>query len=477
MLNVEAGVATVVTLPMVTSLVSATLEHESGALDDSITGLNICTIGVSERFVISSYSSHHSGTNASGAKDDSIIRSTIVPPVMTEAVVTSYTVTIMLVPETGTKVTSPVHASLFQDSDSREIVKEDAAGPSYTARQDLLMGSQELDAETLHQVFVSQWNVSNDSLLDDYDVSRKFVDYLAPPALFSRIRKMDYHYLFMKKSLDSECEKQDDLLKAREEEIENLKAQLPPKETGMNMSLNNEKEYFDGKVAELQSSVSTKDFELKDLNVAVHALETTCFGLCDRLLGYERLKEQIEEFQDIQMNIVNDKVAKLDANLLEMALHLGEKFYPHLLTTLSGRSRAIKKGMKDGLSTDIDHGKAGRSQADVVAYNPAVEANYNSTLQRLYKVDLSLLFELKSHTDSSVKDIINLLGLEGLLADAPGMNDLQPNVDQLMQPAHRTEDQVVLGETPMSFSLSVTHFRVESIRENVAAKRLAFIGV
>ncbi|GKG54431.1 hypothetical protein Tco_0560086, partial [Tanacetum coccineum] len=52
---------------------------------------------------------------------------------------------------------------------------------------------------------------------------------------------------------------------------------------------------------------------------------------------YERLKEQIEEFHDAQMNIVNDKVAKLDADLLEMALHLEEKFYPHLLATISGR--------------------------------------------------------------------------------------------------------------------------------------------
>ncbi|GKG61635.1 hypothetical protein Tco_0621344, partial [Tanacetum coccineum] len=39
---------------------------------------------------------------------------------------------------------------------------------------------------------------------------------------------------------------------------------------------------------------------------------------------------------------------------------------------------AIEKGMQSGLSADIDHGKAGRSLADVVAYNPAAEADYNS---------------------------------------------------------------------------------------------------
>ncbi|GJS71815.1 hypothetical protein Tco_0704656 [Tanacetum coccineum] len=216
----------------------------------------------------------------------------------------------------------------------------------------------------------------------------------------------------------------------------------------------------------------------------VHVLETSCSSLRGQISGYERLKEQIEEFQDAQMNIINDKVAKLDAGLLEMALHLEEKFYPHLLNTISGRrwllthgvklavikclnsqeyltalgsaiSRAIEKGMQDGLSAGIDHGKAGRSMADIVAYNPAAEADYNSALQRLREVDFPLLAELSSHKDASTVDIMDLLRLEDPLADAPRMSDLQPDVEQLTLPIHRPEDQVVLGETSLSFALSV----------------------
>nr|GFB11454.1 hypothetical protein [Tanacetum cinerariifolium] len=67
------------TLPMVTSSVSATPEHESGTPLDSIIGLNVRTIGASERFVISSYSFHHSSTHASEAEGDSIIWSNVVP--------------------------------------------------------------------------------------------------------------------------------------------------------------------------------------------------------------------------------------------------------------------------------------------------------------------------------------------------------------------------------------------------------------
>nr|GEU76681.1 transposase (putative), gypsy type [Tanacetum cinerariifolium] len=442
MLNVEAGVAAIATLPLVTSLVSPTPEHESGAPVDSNTGLNLRTIGASERFVISLDSCHHSGTNASRAEDDSIIRSAIVPPVMTEVVVTSHAVTVPLVLKTGIKA----------------------------------LGSWMLRPCT--KCFFLQWNVLNESLLDDYDVSREFVDHLDPPAMFSQIREMDYHHLFTEFNVGTA--RQACLnAKARDEEIDNLKAQLLLKETEAaerNVSIENEKESLDGKVTELQSLVFTKDLELKDLNDVVHALETTCFGLREQVSGYEWLKEQIEEFWDVQMNIINDKVAKLDVDLLEMALHLEEKFYPHLLTTIFGRS-AIEKGMQDGLSAGIDHGKTGRSLADVVAYNLAAEADYNSALQRLREVDFSLLAELKSHKDTSVEDIMNLLRLEGPLADAPGMNDLQPNVDQLMLLVYWFEDQVVLGETSLSFALSVTHSRVERIRENVAAKRSALIDV
>nr|GEV75436.1 hypothetical protein [Tanacetum cinerariifolium] len=374
MLNVKAGVAAVATLPMVTSSVYATPEHKSGAPANFIIGLNLCTIGASERFAV-------------------------VSSVMTEAMVTSHVATTLSVPKTGTKVTYLVYAYIFHYSDSMETVKADATGPSYSARQDLSIGFRELDAETLHQVFIPQWNVLNDSLLDDYDVSREFIDHLAPLALFYQICEMDYHHMFTefnirtarqaclnvevkmrteyclceRKRLESECEKQTDLLKARDDEIENLKAQLLLKETKAaksahlmlkflplrprrknsneidalkqrNVALKNEKESLDGKVAELQSSVSTKDLEQKDLNVVEY-------------------------------------LSALGATI----------------------SRAIKKGMQDGLSAGINHGTEGRSLASVVVYNPAAKADYNSALQRLREVDFPLLAELKSHKNAKLR--------------------------------------------------------------------------
>nr|GFD10920.1 hypothetical protein [Tanacetum cinerariifolium] len=47
-----------------------------------------------------------------------------------------------------------------------------------------------------------------------------------------------------------------------------------------NVALKNEKESLDGKVTDLQSLVSTKDLELKDLNVEVSSLRSQNDGAC-----------------------------------------------------------------------------------------------------------------------------------------------------------------------------------------------------
>ncbi|GJV11996.1 hypothetical protein Tco_1353537 [Tanacetum coccineum] len=435
MLNVKAGVATVTTLPMVTSSVSATPEHESGPSTDSITGLNLRTLGLTKRFVISSDSSHHSSINDAEAGIDSFVRSVTPTPVMTEAVITTNVASIPSASslKTSTKVVTSVHASMFHDYDSTGTVKPATAGSSYVPGKELSMGSLDINSETFHELLLKETEAA------------EAVHLRAHVSAAEAAEKM------------------------HASEIDALKQK--------NVALENKKGSLDGKVAELQSLVSTKDLELKELSAIVHELETTCSGLRGQVLGYDRLKEHIEEFQDAQMNIVNDKVAKLDADLLEMALHLEDKFYPHLLNIISGRSRAIEKGMQDGLSASIDHGKTGRSLEDVTAYNPSTKADYTSAFQRLREVDFPLLAELKSHKDASTTDVIDLLRLEGPFADAPGISYLQPNIKQLKLPIYRPEDQVIIGENSLLVSLDVTHSCVERIRENVAAHRPALIGV
>ncbi|GKG30641.1 hypothetical protein Tco_0423129, partial [Tanacetum coccineum] len=59
--------------------------------------------------------------------------------------------------------------------------------------------------------------------------------------------------------------------------------------------------------------------------------------------------------------------------------------------------------------------------------------------------------------DATIADIMGLLHLEGPAAETPDANQLQPSPEKLMLPIYRPEDQVVIGETSLSFSLDVVH--------------------
>ncbi|GJX13492.1 hypothetical protein Tco_0205250 [Tanacetum coccineum] len=508
-LNAEVGVMAIPTLPFVTASVSSMPESEGRDHTNSMAEPNLCTIGASQRFVISSDSSYHSGPTIAEAEVDSLVRSSA--PVMT----TVTTVTSIVDPALVVKE-KPVKPSLFSANSSLAGGIDPNTGVfSDLTCSDFLVGAIRtvINPDTdLQKVYVPQWSVTNGSRLNDGRVCREMVDEFTPPKFFMSVHGMEHDQLFTefnvgaagqmslsaevriraeynvkeKRRLKYFVERQGELLKVREEEIENLKAQLLLREVEVVKAIHLRAEASNFEIVEkslrdevnaLKERNAILEKEQNALDVKVTDLEASVVDSKRKCTVYDNCMEQLDKFQDDRMKVVNYKLAKLDVDLAEMACHLDERFYPHLLNTISGRSRAIEKGMQSGLAAGIDHGREGRSLADVAAYNPNVEANFNSALQKFRKVDFPLLAELKSHKDASMEDIINVLRLEGALVDTHGINDLQPNIEQLRVPNHRSKDQVVLGETSLSFALSVSHSRVEQIRENIVARRSTLIGV
>ncbi|GKA58222.1 hypothetical protein Tco_0757410 [Tanacetum coccineum] len=458
-LNAEIGVVAITTLPFVTSSIFATPEH----------------------------SSHHSSNNASEVEADSIIRS-VDPPVMTEAVTTTDTAVVSshLFLSVTADITLKIRPNTFLDSSSTDTLKPDVASASQRPGKELSLGSRE-NVRTARQA-----------------------------CLNSEVRRRTEYSHSERKRLEDECGKQAGLLKSKDDEIKILKAKLLRKETEAteavrlyaqvtttetaekvrveeldslkqkNADLGAEKDSLTARVTDLRSFISAKNLKLKDANAAVtslksqndslaaqvHALEVTCFGLRGQIPTYERLKEQFEEFQDVQMRMVGDKLAKLEL-FLTKCLNSSE----YLSTLGAAISRAIEKGIQDGIVAGIEHGAYGRRLEDIVTYNPSTEEDYNAVLQELHSVDFALLAELKSHNDASVETIMNLLRLESPLVDAPRMSDLQPDEDQLMVPIHQSEDQAVLGLTSLSFALSISHDRVKRIRKNIVEHWSVLAGV
>ncbi|GJX30600.1 hypothetical protein Tco_0238679, partial [Tanacetum coccineum] len=383
-LNAEVRVAAIPTLPFVTAFVSSTPEREDGDHTDSMAKPNLHLIGASQRFVISSDSTHHSGPTITEVEVDSLIRSSATI-MMTITTVTS-TVDPALV-----AIEKPVNLLLT----FLLVVSTSSSVPDTCFSESLLT----------HEA------VSNGSRLDDGRVCHEIVDEFAAPKFFASVRGMKHDQLFTefnvgaarqislsaevrmrnkynvkeRRRLKSVIEKQDELLKARDGEIEDLKAQLLLKEieaaeaTCLRAQTSNleavekslrdavnalkerntilEKEWnaLDVKVRDLEVLVVGKERDLTDLNAQltyvkfqnnnlvdrVHELEISSAGLREKVTVDDNCMEKLEKFQDDRMKVVNDKFDKLYTDFVKMTLHLEEKFYPHLLTTIS-RTAIVK---------------------------------------------------------------------------------------------------------------------------------------
>ncbi|GJZ10318.1 hypothetical protein Tco_0545077 [Tanacetum coccineum] len=197
------------------------------------------------------------------------------------------------------------------------------------------------------------------------------------------------------------------VLKERNSALEKERDSLDAKEH--NSALEKERDSLDAKVTESQAATANKEREVKDLNSIITFIKSHNDELVDQVAGYEHLQEAIEAFQDAQIKIMEDKLAKLETKVVEVVLHLEETFCPRLLTTIAGQrwllthgmklivvkclnspeylsalgafiGHAIEKGMQARLAAGINHGKEGRSLADVAAYNPFADADYDTAM-------------------------------------------------------------------------------------------------
>ncbi|GJR27104.1 hypothetical protein Tco_1103336 [Tanacetum coccineum] len=271
------------------------------------------------------------------------------------------------------------------------------------------------------------------------------------------------------------------------------------------------------KATSLESTIAEKDRELSDLGASssslksqnqslinqVHELETSSTELREKLGMYEGSLKQLEEFQDNLMRPLETRLAEIDADFTRCCMRFQESFHPHLLNVVAGRrwllthgmkllmakclnsteymealgnafSRAIEKGMQEGLAAGIEHGQAGRCLTDLEAYIPSAEDDFNSAVSNLCGLNFSLFQEISNKKDASTWDIMDLLRLDDAVAEALGMTDLQPDVNQLMVPVHHKQNRVVIGSQALFVALDICHGRVEKMERNLV-ERLSFL--
>ncbi|GKB37654.1 hypothetical protein Tco_0882596 [Tanacetum coccineum] len=272
------------------------------------------------------------GPSVAEAEVDSFVRPSI--PVITAAT----TVTLTLDPATVVKKKTVKPSVFVADSSSAGRVDPNAGVFSDLTESDFL-------------------SMTNGSRLDDGRVCHEMVDEFTPPKFFASIHEMDHDQLFIefnvraarqislsaevrmrveynikeKRKLKTIVDEHADLLKAREGEIESLKAKLLLKEAkvaeairlrtetshfkatekslrdevnalnGHNLILEKERDALDVKVVDLEASIKVREQEAADLDALVtfvklqndnladqvHKLEASSVGLQEKVTAYE----------------------------------------------------------------------------------------------------------------------------------------------------------------------------------------------
>nr|GEZ03836.1 hypothetical protein [Tanacetum cinerariifolium] len=405
--NVKVKGGVMPTLPFVSSSVSITPEREGEDHTELLARANLRTIRAPRRFIISLDSSDYSGVNIAEAEVASVVRTLM--PIITRA-------PLLLPPLAKEKL---VGSSLFgADSPSTGESHPIPGCFSDCTGSDFLIGGIRtvMDPDfNLQKVCIPQWNVTNGSCLDYGDVCRKMVDEFAPPKFFcmslsAEVRMHAKYNIRERKRLNSIVEEKDALLKAKDEELRSLKAQLTEK-SGLDVTVDDlaaSVKVREQEVADLDAIVTSVKLQNDNLVDQVHKLETSFAVLLKKVTTYENCLSQLEKFQDERMRDMNDKFDKLDIDLVEMALHLEE-------------SKAVEKGMHDGLYAGITHGAE----------------------------------ELKSNKDASIETIMNLLRLEDSLAKklALSVTDLMGTESTLNVIPTTVDTTTSLSVSPVSISL------------------------
>ncbi|GJZ56630.1 hypothetical protein Tco_0611823, partial [Tanacetum coccineum] len=425
-------------------------------------------------------------------------------------------------------------------------VNPDLAGPSQLEESE---GSDDsfyelatLDPSEVKRWYVPRWNITNDSLLDDGFSCRTLVDRVAPPAFFSTLHSMDCdqlytefnvgaarkiclglevrsrveHELELKEKLNAKYIAHGKLLEKKDSEILRLKSQLA------------EKEFLISEVFCLHAGF--KDFKEKmeilqeeqaqELYNRVAELEAHVMDVSGRL-DLELASEVFLYawgFKDFMGNTGNsasqrlaqelyNRVAELEAHVMDVSGRLEGEFYPTYLTLLAGRrwllthgiqlallkclksleyqgilghtlGRAVDFGMQEGLESGYEHGVIGRSLSVVDAYNPEVaSADYVNAVKALEDAHFPLVDLLKSKKDAGMDEVLDCFLLDGPLAELPEAASLQPCIEQLAIPIHHAGDKTAVGETSLSFALMNVHARAEGAKKHAAALRQLMMDI
>ncbi|GJW70017.1 hypothetical protein Tco_0126934 [Tanacetum coccineum] len=357
--------------------------------------------------------------------------------------------------------------------------------------------------------YVPRWNITNDSLLDDGFSCRTLVDRVAPLAFSlpseSEVRSHAEHELELKEKLKGKYDARGRLLEEKDLEIFRLKSLLAEEAERAETAEDTDISLLDSRATHLKSAFDDSQAACAEVGSLITSLTSERDRLTSKVstlhAAFQDFKEKAEAQQEEQAQVLYNRVAELEAHVMDVSGRLEGELYPAYLTTLAGRrwflthgiqlavlkcfkspkyqgimghalGRAMDFGMQEGLEAGYEHGVAGTPLSATEAYNPeAARTSYLDAVRALEDADLPLVNLLKSKKDAGMDEVLDCFILDGPLADLPEAAHLQPCLEQLSVPIHHSDDKAIVGETSLSFALLNVHSRAEGAKKHAAALR------
>ncbi|GJZ69089.1 probable xyloglucan endotransglucosylase/hydrolase protein 23 [Tanacetum coccineum] len=325
------------------------------------------------------------------------------------------------------------------------------------------------------------------------------------------LRRKTWRFSDLKSLLVEEAEKAEKAERAETAEVVRLRGQVSA---------------LTGEVSVLKSTIAQKDTDISLLDscatylksalddskaacAEVGSLITSLTSERDRLTSevstlhtaFQDFKGKVEAQQEEHAQVLYNRVAELEAHVMDVSGRLEGELYPAYLTTLARRrwcltygiqlamlkclkspeyqsilghalGRAVDFGMQEGLEAGYDHGVARTQLSAVEAYNPeAARTSYFNAARALEDVVFPLVNLLKSKKDAGMDEVLDCFILDGPLDDLSEAAYLQPCLEQLSVPIHHSDDKAIVGETSLSFALLNVHSRAEGTKKHAADLR------
>ncbi|GJY25513.1 hypothetical protein Tco_0400239 [Tanacetum coccineum] len=318
-----------------------------------------------------------------------------------------------------------------------------SATPSHGSSADYFYESQTIDFATAMNVYVPNWNVTNNGQLDDPVICRSLLDNVTPPSYWSALRNQS----------------------DRDTKIAELKVKLEKSKSEAA-----EAEELRKRVSDLEALVPVRSCEVTNLTTQnagllkrVSAMDSECDSLKSQVVGKGMMREEFVMQQDAAEWRFEERAAELNTCIANVRRDMDNDLYPHMLTVIDGRRWVVRHDFRLAVYKCARSVECCSALGKVIsmAINKEVEGKYVAAVSEFEGVSFPLLDELESLKDSPLVQIMVAL----ILKDDQGNRDaalefawFQTSVNQVYVPIYSEsgsiEREMLLSDTILAICQS-----------------------